>query len=156
MPGQYSLPACLLDLCTSEAYTRWLQRKAQAHVRRDRKRYGVETCSIAQYKKQIHDAVCAGGNVDYYTGLPLDWSLISKFDNDEAKSGKSKYLRRFADLPTVDHTADGQGRPCFVICSWRVNDAKNHLTENQFIELCKQVLDHVARRTSARAASGGD
>jgi hypothetical protein len=48
------LPACLEGLCDASAYRRWLERKAQAHVRRDRKRYGHESCSGARYRDLIH------------------------------------------------------------------------------------------------------
>lgn len=46
-----------------------------------------------------------------YTGLPLDWSLISRLDNTEANAGKREYLARFGNLPTVDHTSDAEGAP---------------------------------------------
>ena len=137
---RFTLPACLRGLCAEAVYLRWLQRKAQAHVKRDRKR--GEICTIAAYKAKIHEAVCSGGDRDYYTGLPLDWSLISKFDNASAKQGRRDYFKTFANLPTVDHAQDGAGRPRFVICSWRVNDAKSHLSEGEFCDLCRQVLAH--------------
>jgi hypothetical protein len=95
---------------------------------------------VAAYKEQIHSAVSRSGNVDYYTGLPLDWSLISTFDNDDAKKGRSEYLSRFANLPTIDHVRDPDGNLNFLICSWRVNDCKSHLSEAGFIQLCREVL----------------
>jgi len=146
------LPDCLQSLCEADIYLRWLHRKAQAHVRRDRKRYGHGSCSVAGYKRKIHKAVCAGGNLDYYTGLPLDWTLISKFNNDEAKSGKRDYLLCFGSLPTVDHTRDARGRLHFVICSWRVNDAKSHLCERDFITLCEQVLRHAKSKRKQKSS----
>jgi hypothetical protein len=139
---RFGLPDCLSAVCETGAYLRWLTRKARAHVRRDRKRYGHETCSVSEYKRLIHEAVNDGGNLDYYTGLPLDWSLISKFDNTEAKAGRSEYLLKFGNLPTVDHTRDSEGRIRFAICSWRVNDAKSHLSEGDFLRLCEQVVFH--------------
>lgn len=114
-----------------------------AHTKRDRKRYDPKDCTISNYKNMIHAAVLAGGDRDYYTGLPLDWTLISKFDNDEAKAGKGEYLRKFGDLPTVDHVHGADGTLHFVICSWRVNDAKSHLSEDEFCNLCEQVLHHL-------------
>jgi hypothetical protein len=118
-------------------------------VRRDRRR-GRDGCSVSAYKAEIHRAVCDGGNLDYYTGLPLDWKLISQFNNAQAKAGKSQYLRRFGNLPTVDHAQDAAGKLRFVICSWRVNDAKSHLSEDEFITLCEQVLSF---RRKARVRS---
>jgi hypothetical protein len=137
----FDLPHCLKDCCDRIAYMHWLQRKAKAHVNRDRERFGRETCTVASYKLKIHEAVIAGGSHDYYTGSALDWSLISKFDNTQAREGGSRYLRTFGSLPTVDHEFDSEGKLLkFVICSWRVNDAKSHLTEQEFVELCEQVI----------------
>ena len=143
---RFDLPECLNGLCEKDAYRRWLARKAQAHVKRDRKRFGTDSCTVSRYKAMIHEAVCCGGDRDYYTGLPLDWSLISKFDNDAAKQHRSNYLRTFGNLPTLDHTRNCEGQIRFVFCSWRVNDAKNHLSEDEFHELCEQVLAHKRKR----------
>jgi hypothetical protein len=137
------LPECLQGRCDRVVYLRWLYRKARAHVNRDRERFGRENCTVASYKLKIQEAVIAGGSHDYYTGSALDWSLISKFDNALAREGRSKYLRTFGNLPTVDHEFDSEGKLLrFVICSWRVNDAKSHLTEKEFVELCEQVIAH--------------
>ena len=106
------LPPFLDGICDRPAYVRWLHRKAMAHVKRDRKRYGADSCTVAKYKAMIHEAVTAGGDRDHYTGLALDWRLISRFDNGEAKAGKSKYLRQFGNLPTVDHVQTKR-RPTF-------------------------------------------
>jgi hypothetical protein len=38
----------------------------------------------------------------------------------------------------------GLGPADFVICSWRINDAKNDLDFNEFRELCAAVLPHTA------------
>ncbi len=90
----------------------------------------------------IHEVVKDGADRDYYTGLPLDWRLISVYDNVEAKTGGIEYLRTFGDLPTVDHIIGENGPLRFVICSWRVNDCKSHLSEPEFWKLCEQVLAH--------------
>lgn len=82
----YELPECLKGLCEGAAYVRWLRRKAQAHLKRDRKRFAPESCIGADYRRMIHEAVQNGGDRDYYTGLPLDWSLISVYDNDAAQA----------------------------------------------------------------------
>jgi hypothetical protein len=97
-------------------------------------------CSVAQYKTQIHQAVARGGHLDFYTGEVLDWSLVSTFKNEEAKAGTGLYKKRFAMLPTVDHTVDENGKLKFVICSWKLNDAKSDLTLEEFYELCEKVL----------------
>jgi hypothetical protein len=146
----YSLPACLAGRCEERAYIRWLRRKAQAHVVRDRKRYGPESCIGEMYRRLIHQAVQNGGDRDYYTGQPLDWGLISTYDNEQSKAGRDVYLRTFANLPTVDHVVAEDGKVKFVICSWRVNDCKTHLSEDEFLSICEQVLAH------RRGSDGGN
>jgi len=135
----FDLPAFLDDVVTREAYVRWLQRKAAAHVKRDRKR-GNGSASVSEYKQAIHGAVCASRGRDAYTGEELDWGLISKYDNDESKQGRRGYKAKFALLPTVDHVGDGTGPADFRICAWRTNDAKGDLTLEEFMALCARVL----------------
>jgi hypothetical protein len=150
---QLDLPECLVGLCTREAYLHWLDTRADAHVKRDRKR-SLPGCDAASYRFRIHEAVVAGGSHDYYTGLSLDWSLICTYNNKLAQDGGSEYLRKFANMPTVDHEFQIDGKQFrFVICSWRVNDAKTHLTEQEFRELCKQVLDHQGKSKTKEATA---
>lgn len=140
--SKYSLPECLLGRCTQPQYTKWLQRRAVAHVRRDKKRPGARSITISKYKEAIHKAVCSGGDRDYYTGEPLDWSIISKYRNKDSKRGKKKYKQQLVSLPSVDHTLDKKGNLKFVICSWRVNDSKSDMTLPEFYALCESVLRH--------------
>jgi hypothetical protein len=111
-------------------------------VRCDRKRQADGSVAISKYKEAIHGAVCAGGDRDFYTGESLDWSLISKYRNENAREGKKKYKKLFANLPSVDHTLDEQGNLKFVICSWSVNDSKSDMTLPEFYTLCENVLRH--------------
>ena len=90
----------------------------------------------------IHEAVLASDGVDAYTGLPLDWHLISTYDNEKSREQRRTYKKGLGNLPTIDHVDDGLGAPDFKICSWRVNDAKHDLTMSEFVELCQQVLQH--------------
>jgi hypothetical protein len=78
--------------------------------------------------------------------IPLRWDLISKYDNAASSAGRRTYKGTFGDLPTVDHVGDGVGAPDFRICAWRINDAKNDLTYEQFVALCRAVLAHHDRR----------
>ena len=117
-------------------YIRWLRRKAAAHVKRDRKRCGYAITG-EEYRTLIHAAVCDHGTHDYYTGDPLDWSLVSTYSNEESRAGRPAYKLGFAALPTVDHIPGEAGRYGFVICSWRTNDAKSELTREEFVELCR-------------------
>ena len=138
---RYPVPECIRKKCSQKTYSRWLHAKASAHVRRDRKRLKND-CTVAQYKAAIHAAVAAGGELDYYTGEELDWSLVSTFNNDAAIEGRVKYKKSFALLPTLDHTENESGETKFVICSWRANDMKSDMTEDEFYEMCARVLRH--------------
>ncbi len=129
----------MADLVEQEVYERWLQRKAVAHVRRDRNR-GNLTATNQEYKIAIHKAVCESEGVDAYTGEKLDWTLLSQYDNEESKKDGRKYKKKFALLPSVDHVGDGTGAANFKICAWRTNDAKNDMSLNEFIQLCKLVV----------------
>ena len=136
----YAVPQCIQGQCDQTRYSRWLHRKAVAHARRDRKR--ERPCTITEYKGQIHAAVSASGHQDFYTGEPLNWTLVNTYDNESSKSGRARYKKTLALLPTLDHTLDEQGQPKFVICYWYVNDAKSDLTLAEFYELCERVLRH--------------
>lgn len=120
-------------------YERWLSRKAAAHLKRDRKR-GYEGVSGALYRDEIHKAVLDSNGRDYYTGEELDWSLLSKYNNEESVAGKHTYKASFALLPTIDHIESARKNSGFRICGWRTNDAKHDLTHQEFIRLCKLVL----------------
>lgn len=123
-----------------------------AHVKRDRKR-GNLSATIEIYKEAIHKAVCLSDGADAYTGEPLAWNLVSKYDNAESRQGKRKYKTQFALLPTVDHLGDGLGSADFKICAWRTNDAKGDLSLSEFVELCQRI---VAANAKAKAAVTGE
>jgi len=137
---KYRFPECLKDQCHPLEFDRWLERKARAHLKRDRKR-GNTNATRESYKTEIYEAVIRSKGIDAYTGKKLRWDLISKYDNDQSKTRGREYKKEFGDLPTVDHVDDGSDRPQFNICSWRVNDAKNDLTPDEFLVVCREVLD---------------
>jgi len=142
MPAKYILPDCLRDQRVDEAaFVRWLHRKAQAHVRRDKKRQ-IAGVSVAGFKEAIYRAVVEAGGCDYYTGQPLDWHRISQWDNAEAAAKRGEYKKTFWNLPTVDHDFSDNGSAVFRLCSWRVNDAKNDQTIEEFLELAKAIRIH--------------
>lgn len=135
------MPAFLEGVVAPEAYERWLNRKAIAHVRRDRGRgHSDETATRALYKEAIHAAVLLSGGRDAYTGEQLAWQLISTYDNDESKLGRHQYKARFAMLPSVDHVDAGATEASFRICAWRTNDAKHDLSVEAFLDLCRRVV----------------
>src|SRR5262245_57860460 len=113
---KYELPVFLVGVCASVVYEKWLHNRAKAHVTRDRER-GYRDCRIERYKQMIHAAVCNGGDRDYYTGLPLDWSLIGTYCNQKSSSGRGEYFRSYRNMPTVDHAVGSIGELKFVICS---------------------------------------
>ena len=141
MPKKYQLPQFMPPSVTQDVYERWLRRKAQAHVKRDRLRSNNSAVGEG-YRIEIHRAVEQSGGKDAYTGELLNWKLISSYNNEESKKGGRKYKKLFALLPTVDHVGDGLGPANFVICGWRTNDAKNDLNLNEFLEVCQNVLEH--------------
>jgi len=111
-----------------------------SHVRRDRER-GNEEATTEEYKIAIHQAVKESRGKDAYTDEDLEWHLLSKYDNKESKKQGRQYKKLFALLPSVDHVGDGKGKAEFKICSWRTNDAKNDLSYEEFVGLCKKVLE---------------
>jgi hypothetical protein len=108
-------------------------------VKRYRKR-GYEGITGASYRDAIHSAVVASGGRDFYTDEELDWSLLSKYNNDESLSGRHGYKAGFALLPTVDHVESARSNSGFCICGWRTNDAKHDLSHQAFVELCLRVV----------------
>lgn len=141
MPKKYPLPSFLSGQLPQEVYERWLRRKAQAHVKRDRRR-GNKTAIGEAYRVAIHAAVIESGGRDAYTGEKLDWSLLSQYDNDASQKQGRHYKHGFALLPTLDHVGDGMGAADFRICGWRTNDAKHDLEIPAFLALCQAVLEH--------------
>jgi hypothetical protein len=141
---KYERPPFLEGDCSQALYESWLSRKAAAHRKRDRAR-GNQDATREQYMKEIHRAVCHSAGRDHYTGEPLAWNLISRYDNEKSRASGRAYKKKFALLPTVDHVGDGRGPAEFRICSWRTNDAKNDLSHEQFVDLCKAVVSYHAR-----------
>jgi hypothetical protein len=136
-----ALPDFLRGVVGEQAYRRWVRRKAAALRRRDLRRWN-EVATPAMYRQEIHAAVLRSSGRDAYTGLELDWRLISQYDNSEAATARAAYRRRFYNLPTVDHVRVRRGAPVFAICSWQVNDAKHDQSIEEFRNLCRAVLVH--------------
>ena len=139
MAMKYELPPFLEGMLTREVYVRWLHRKAQAHARRDRRRW-KQTIRASAYKEAIHDAVLCSEGRDCYTNERLDWSLLSKWDDREAEREGGRLKRQFALLPTVDHVDPGSMEADFRICGWRTNDCKNDLTVAELGAFCEMFL----------------
>jgi hypothetical protein len=146
---KHQFPQFLSGQCPEKTYYRWLHRKAAAHVRRDRKR-GFKNTSVSAYKAAIHRAVEQSRGLDAYTGQPLRWRLLSRYNNAASKAGRTRYKQRFGDLPTIDHVGGRGSRAGFMICAWRTNDAKHDLTYKDFIALCRAVIAHAHRMSRQR------
>jgi hypothetical protein len=141
MLKRYALPDFLEGRTSEAAYIRWLRRKAAAHVKRDRKRCDHEIMG-EDYRLLIHDAVKRSGGRDHYTGEDLRWDLVSTYCNETSKAQRSVYKASMALLPTVDHVPGADGKYDFVICGWRTNDAKNDMSHDEFVALCRRVVEH--------------
>lgn len=137
----YELPVFLVGQLEQETYLRWLQRKAVALARRDRKRWKAGA-SAAKYKVAIHEVVLESGGYDQYTGEKLNWALVSTYDNAASRSDGFRYKQSFALLPTVDHVDPESRRAKFAICGWRTNDCKNYLTVKELAAFCRAFLKH--------------
>jgi hypothetical protein len=143
MANKYSMPEFLEGVVQPAAYERWLFRRAAAHMKRDRKRGYL--CTGASYRAAIHAAVLLSGGKDAYTGEDLDWHLISTYSNDDSIKGRHGYKAGFALLPTIDHVLAGATEASFRICAWRTNDAKNDLSLESFLELCRKVVQYAEK-----------
>jgi hypothetical protein len=137
---KYQLPVFLDGVIDQASYTKWLYRKSQSHIRRDRKR-GNTTATGEEYKMAIHKAVIDCGGRDAYTHEKLDWHLVSTYDNKTSNECGREYKRHFALLPSVDHAGDGTGATDFKICSWRTNDSKSDMSLKEYIELCGKIIE---------------
>lgn len=151
MPSKlHTLPPFLAGRVDPLIYEKWLTRKAAAHLKRDRKR-GYEGISRSVYRDAIHQAVLASEGRDYYTGEELDWGIICKYNNEDSIAGKHAYKAGFALLPTIDHIESARMNSGFRICGWRTNDAKHDLTHEDFIYLCKLVLQKAGFNVTSKA-----
>jgi hypothetical protein len=110
---------------------------------------GNKTATNEVYKAAIHRAVIHSGGVDHYTGEWLDWSLVGTFSSEKAKANGRHFKATLALLPSIDHVGDGLGEADFKICAWRTNDAKHDLTHDDFVALCRRVVEHFDRSNLA-------
>lgn len=144
---KYARPDFLPSNIDQTRYEKWLRGRALAHLRRDRKRGNVKATNEA-YRLAIHQAVLRSGGRDFYTGEPLDWTLLGKYRNADSQANRRLYKARFANLPTIDHVGDGLGGADFRLCGWATNDAKSDLSYEQFVSLCRKVVEHCNKSRS--------
>lgn len=135
----YPVPEALIGKVEPAAYRRWIKVKAAAHVKRDSKRWNRKLSS-ATYRKAIHLAACEHDGRNPYTSESLQWELLRTYDSIQSKAGGTKYKRTFRLLPSIDHVDnDACDSPRFRVLSWEVNAAKNDMTHDSFIELCRRI-----------------
>ena len=154
MTIEYERPAFLKKTLEPADYTKWLNRKAQSLVHRDRRRWPKTVIERAKYKKKIHDAVVYSEGRDFYTGEPLSWCLVGKYNGSDAQKEGVEYRRRFGNLPTVDHENPTAPDSDFRICALRTNDCKSDLLPGEFREFCQKVLRYSGQETSAGSMNG--
>lgn len=142
MTEKFKLPECLKKLDVSEtAFRHWLQRKAESCQRRDKKRK-IKGVTVSATKQRILKAIEEADGCDYYTGLQLDWKLISKWNNDEAFKRRGEYKIKFWNLPTIDHEVPSSDVTRLRLCSWQLNDAKNDQTIQELLILAENIRKH--------------
>lgn len=141
-PRRYQLPDFLFHMAlTQDRFEKWLRGRAAAQLKRDRKRGNICISATGEaYRMAIYQAVVHSKGRDHYTGEALDWSLIGTYSNAESKAKTRAYKATLALLPSIDHVGDGLGEVDFKLCAWRTNDAKNDLTHEAFVSLCRRVV----------------
>jgi hypothetical protein len=138
---KYERPEFLPAIVKQACYEKWLRGRAIAHVKRDKKRGNVKA-TVEMYKTAIQSAVNLSEGRDHYTAESLDWLLVGTYSNAESKANGRTYKANLALLPSVDHVGDARGVADFKICAWRTNDAKHDLTHDDFVALCRRVVEH--------------
>ena len=162
--SKYPLPPILNGICDAKAYHKWLACKADALQKRDRRlhRPCAAKCSQAVYKEKIHAAVLDGDGTDPYTGDPLRWDLMGKWDentNRPVRSGNATQsygaaMKEFFLLPVADHIDPDSEELDFEICSWIVNEGKSQQTPEEYVALCEKVAEK--RHVPTQKPGGGE
>jgi hypothetical protein len=95
------------------------------------------------------------GRIDPFTGDTLRWNLVGTWVNTkkELQDMDSGQRKQFAFLPVVDHTDPYSDTLQLEICSWQVNYCKSSSTPDEFVALCKRVLDYTRAREVAPDAT---
>jgi hypothetical protein len=152
-PG-HTPPEYLNGIFTKLEYNAMLREKAGYLLKKDRtrKRLWVKGATFSMYEKLIHDAICAGGQYDPFTGEKLQWELIKEYSPKRSK-GDREYLRQFYLMPAVDHIDPFNATLAFEICSLKINSCKNYQNPDEFIAMCRKVVDRRPRRPGRDRAS---
>jgi hypothetical protein len=143
-PALYILPQFLAGICTQRQYSKWLLARAKALYKRDKK--NGKLCALhssrSLYRKAIHEAVCAAGLFDPYTGDRMAWEKIGTWDATKGSDNHDIFRKEFTLLPTVDHKDPAMKVLSFEICSWLINCCKSGRTTEEFVGLCGKVAEN--------------
>ena len=116
-------------------YGDWLERQSQNCRKRDST---DQRKPIEEYREAIHQAVIKSKGLDYYTGQPLEWNRLN---HDKPEGGGQRNHRITGRYPSIDHYR-GINQLDYRICAGSVNHAKGALDHQQFVELCRHVVEH--------------
>jgi hypothetical protein len=135
----YPVPSFLTEQGISQhTYGKWLDKVTAAITKRDRVRLKPAIIMPAVVRSAVHNAVCDGGDKDYYTGEPLDWRLLQHFNLEPTRADKANHYR----APSVDHYVLSATNPVFRICSLRTNKCKSDYSLQELEDFCKKFLAH--------------
>ena len=126
--------ACERHIRLRQRDKRWIDRTQSNQDLPDCEKYFTAVCKAIKS--------CEGK--DYYTGKPLNWQITlepKKESPDREKQGVETAERQ--ERVTFDHL---NGRNLedlqFALCAGKTNDAKNDLTEDEFLALCEAVYNY--------------
>jgi len=142
---KYNLPDFLRGRISLEKYRRWLRGRGATLFARDRKKrrpYAMISNGGSFYSGLIHTAVCQGAAADPFTGRPLAWELISTKDDFSNGPHDIAFMKKFAQLPTVDHIDPMSKTLAFEICSFEINKCKASLDPEEFVAQCKKIVEY--------------
>ena len=148
-PSKYPLPSYLVGVVSSAVCQHWIIHHAKYLFSLDkiRKFPCAVNGSCRLYRDAIFEAMGRAGPSDPYTGDAMRWDLIGQYPH--TKEGfdalDDAQRREFSFLPVVDHRDPCAKRLEFDICSWQINTSKCSSTPEEFVGLCKAVVDHCAR-----------
>jgi hypothetical protein len=128
--------------CTVRQFRKWLKDRTRTLYCRDvelKRPYALNS-SWSTYTHMMNDAA-QHGQFDPYTGVELTWEEIDTWNPDLAR-GNREYAKAFALMPTIDHIDPAADVLEFEICSWKINSCKGNLNPQEFVDLCKRVVEY--------------
>lgn len=155
-----------LQKTDKKAFIEWAYERHTRLRRRDKEWLeGKETNSSEKYLpscqdyfRAVYEAIRTCAGIDYYTGKKLNWGITlptEKTQQANTKKTEAQDTKTRQERVTFDHI---NGRELqnlkFVLCSGKTNDAKNDLTQIEFLELCQAVVDFFKVKKYSSGSSG--